>query len=237
MTMLSLQAKASYYDVIGLLIVRDKMESVEGVPLEAFAKHPIYSKKSILSNGSNSGLKMDIPLKSYPPAAPSEDADLEDAPVKYHGILDHSPMSSSIGSYSKELSTYKSGMLPMPAGGFPFHQINGPAEGDTSGPGMAGVPNAPGNAPNTSGHHPSGISTTGSIPPKNLQGNQQRLFTKPARVVTKHDPSKYPIEVCPICSRPFPGPKAATHKQQHIRRLHPADYRPKKGGKNKKKKF
>ena len=38
-------------------------------------------------------------------------------------------------------------------------------------------------------------------------------------------------EECHICGRCFKGPKASTHKQQHIRRLHPDDYIPKRGGK------
>lgn len=41
----------------------------------------------------------------------------------------------------------------------------------------------------------------------------------------------YKVEECPICGRNFKGPKASTHKQQHIRRLHPEDYTPKRGGK------
>lgn len=41
----------------------------------------------------------------------------------------------------------------------------------------------------------------------------------------------FKIEECHICGRNFKGPKASTHKQQHIRRLHPKDYIPKRGGK------
>lgn len=41
----------------------------------------------------------------------------------------------------------------------------------------------------------------------------------------------YKVEECHICGRNFKGPKASTHKQQHIRRLHPDDYTPKRGGK------
>lgn len=41
----------------------------------------------------------------------------------------------------------------------------------------------------------------------------------------------FKVEQCPICFRNFKGPKASTHKQQHIRRLHPEDYTPKRGGK------
>lgn len=43
--------------------------------------------------------------------------------------------------------------------------------------------------------------------------------------------SQFRVEVCQICGRDFKGRKAATHKQQHIRRLHPAEYTPKRGGK------
>ncbi|KAF5103644.1 hypothetical protein D0Z03_000116 [Geotrichum reessii] len=41
----------------------------------------------------------------------------------------------------------------------------------------------------------------------------------------------FKVEECHICGRCFKGPKASTHKQQHIRRLHPDDYIPKRGGK------
>lgn len=41
----------------------------------------------------------------------------------------------------------------------------------------------------------------------------------------------FKVEECHICGRSFKGPKASTHKQQHIRRLHPEDYTPKRGGK------
>lgn len=41
----------------------------------------------------------------------------------------------------------------------------------------------------------------------------------------------FKVEECHICGRNFKGPKASTHKQQHIRRLHPEDYTPKRGGK------
>ncbi|KAK9455024.1 hypothetical protein V1511DRAFT_487898 [Dipodascopsis uninucleata] len=44
-------------------------------------------------------------------------------------------------------------------------------------------------------------------------------------------PPELRSEDCHICGRNFKGPKASTHKQQHIRRLHPDDYIPKRGGK------
>lgn len=43
--------------------------------------------------------------------------------------------------------------------------------------------------------------------------------------------SEYTVESCQICGRAFKGAKAGTHKQQHIRRLHPTEYIPKRGGK------
>lgn len=45
------------------------------------------------------------------------------------------------------------------------------------------------------------------------------------------DSQGFRVEVCQICGRDFKGRKAATHKQQHIRRLHPTEYTPKRGGK------
>ncbi|KAK9464537.1 hypothetical protein V1512DRAFT_268181 [Lipomyces arxii] len=44
-------------------------------------------------------------------------------------------------------------------------------------------------------------------------------------------PPELRSEECHICGRVFRGPKSSTHKQQHIRRLHPDDYQPKRGGK------
>ncbi|ANB14368.1 hypothetical protein AWJ20_5339 [Sugiyamaella lignohabitans] len=43
----------------------------------------------------------------------------------------------------------------------------------------------------------------------------------------------YKTEECPVCLRTFKGPKASTHKQQHVRRLHFDQYTPKRGGKKK----
>lgn len=43
--------------------------------------------------------------------------------------------------------------------------------------------------------------------------------------------SEFSVESCQICGREFKGAKASTHKQQHIRRLHPTEYIPKRGGK------
>ncbi|CCH44480.1 hypothetical protein BN7_4044 [Wickerhamomyces ciferrii] len=37
-------------------------------------------------------------------------------------------------------------------------------------------------------------------------------------------------EICEHCQRIFRGPKSSTHKQQHIKRIHPEDYVRKKGG-------
>ena len=55
--------------------------------------------------------------------------------------------------------------------------------------------------------------------------------TRAATPASPADASQYRVEVCQICGRDFKGRKAATHKQQHIRRLHPAEYTPKRGGK------
>ncbi|KAK7206001.1 hypothetical protein BZA70DRAFT_267102 [Myxozyma melibiosi] len=44
-------------------------------------------------------------------------------------------------------------------------------------------------------------------------------------------PPEHRSEECHICGRIFRGAKSSTHKQQHIRRLHPDDYQPKRGGK------
>ncbi|KAK9447191.1 uncharacterized protein V1518DRAFT_421594 [Limtongia smithiae] len=62
-------------------------------------------------------------------------------------------------------------------------------------------------AASTSAASPAASSTTAAIPPEHRS------------------------EECHICGRIFRGPKSSTHKQQHIRRLHPDEYQPKRGGK------
>ncbi|KAK9235959.1 hypothetical protein V1525DRAFT_238160 [Lipomyces kononenkoae] len=53
----------------------------------------------------------------------------------------------------------------------------------------------------------------------------------PASSSSSAIPPELRSEECHICGRIFRGPKSSTHKQQHIRRLHPDDYQPKRGGK------
>lgn len=73
-----------------------------------------------------------------------------------------------------------------------------------------------------------GTTSSGSVTPRSRH--------KSGRVSTTMHPDpkqQYKTEECNICGRPFKGPKASTHKQQHIRRLHPESYMPKRGGKKK----
>ncbi|KAJ8100266.1 hypothetical protein POJ06DRAFT_100451 [Lipomyces tetrasporus] len=73
-------------------------------------------------------------------------------------------------------------------------------------------------------------------PPKRQRPSSTTPGTKPS---VSHAPSssssavppELRSEECHICGRIFRGPKSSTHKQQHIRRLHPDDYQPKRGGK------
>ncbi|KAG5360793.1 hypothetical protein CJU89_3883 [Yarrowia sp. B02] len=76
-----------------------------------------------------------------------------------------------------------------------------------------------------------------SLPGNTSSGSATpRHAVKSGRASTQMHPDpkqQYKTEECNICGRPFKGPKASTHKQQHIRRLHPESYMPKRGGKKK----
>ncbi|CAN6600226.1 hypothetical protein TRVA0_001S08548 [Trichomonascus vanleenenianus] len=67
-------------------------------------------------------------------------------------------------------------------------------------------------------------------PPRPGPGRPPRQYL-PATRQSTNTSAQFKSEDCPICGRNFKGPKASTHKQQHIRRLHPEDYIPKRGGK------
>lgn len=217
------QTFSSYYDVIGLLVVRDSVDSVEGIPLEAFSKHPIYSKGSILSPNASSTTKTKSPIKKYPPLLSDENKSAQ-LNRKYHGLLDHSPISPNVSTYSQELS-FKTNLVPAP---------DAPHYGSAGN--VAAPPQVPGAgplAPTPLQHHHSNIP----VPPAPSADGTSSSRSLPIAAsasssssATK-DSGKYTVEICPICQRHFPGAKAATHKQQHIRRLHPEHYRPKKGGK------
>lgn len=76
-----------------------------------------------------------------------------------------------------------------------------------------------------------GNTSSGSATPRHSASAH-----KSGRISTAMHPDpkqQYKTEECNICGRPFKGPKASTHKQQHIRRLHPESYMPKRGGKKK----
>jgi hypothetical protein len=86
-----------------------------------------------------------------------------------------------------------------------------------------------------------GLASTASqaqeLLPRQTTSSNSTPIAKPPRPSpantrqSNYSPGQYKSEDCPICGRNFKGPKASTHKQQHIRRLHPEDYIPKRGGK------
>lgn len=83
-----------------------------------------------------------------------------------------------------------------------------------------------------------GASPMGTSTPTAMRPQQPRPVQRPPPTNTRQSTAQppnpnvqYKTEECPICGRHFKGPKASTHKQQHIRRLHPEDYIPKRGGK------
>ncbi|KAK9459475.1 uncharacterized protein V1516DRAFT_680007 [Lipomyces oligophaga] len=90
---------------------------------------------------------------------------------------------------------------------------------------------------------PNSTSSVSGIPAKRKQPQQAypkrerttsdqflAAISKPS-VSSNSIPPEFRSEECHICGRIFRGPKSSTHKQQHIRRLHPNDYQPKRGGK------
>ncbi|ODV92008.1 hypothetical protein CANCADRAFT_80963 [Tortispora caseinolytica NRRL Y-17796] len=90
---------------------------------------------------------------------------------------------------------------------------------------------------NSPSNYPSGTSNNAATapakaeehpkpPPRTTSSHGGRTSTN-----TSNGTQVYRSEECHICGRIFKGPKSSTHKQQHIRRLHPDDYIPKRGGK------
>lgn len=77
------------------------------------------------------------------------------------------------------------------------------------------------------------LATSGSSTPKGNTTTSAAVPLGPGVEVSRPPlmVGGFKVEECHICGRNFKGPKASTHKQQHIRRLHPEDYTPKRGGK------
>lgn len=90
---------------------------------------------------------------------------------------------------------------------------------------------------------PPRLNSSNSIVKKEHKSSKQSHSSAVASPIVNHpsssngagkivkDANGFKVEECPVCGRNFKGPKASTHRQQHIRRLHPEDYIPKRGGK------
>lgn len=242
-------ATASYYDAIGLLAICDAIESVEGIPLTSYAsleppksQLPASLRSTDKINGTKDSEKGATESRygapyPYPPPAPPGFTDKT-------GIIQH-PYLSPPGN--GQLMVPGSQTL-APNYGYQGYQqaysgaYNSPGYGTSVG--NAGVssfpaPGTPGRGPNAIGQvstYPQnvpimGVSSSNTTPlrPGMIPSNG----STPVRLDSMQSDTNgtYRSEDCPICGRNFKGPKASTHKQQHIRRLHPEDYTPKRGGK------
>jgi hypothetical protein len=225
-------ATASYYDAIGLLAICDAIESSEGIPLTSF-KDPNKRPAGTDPEPDGSG----GPPYKYPPDPPKTYND-QNGQVR-HGYLAHSPaslVSSPSGQYSyakQRTQGHDSGippnLLPRQAGQ-PTGTVLARGTGGTVDLQSASLTGARIPGYGTPG---SGATTAASTPLQTpvRPATSRSLPLTPASGGSTASPGAVKSEDCPICGRNFKGPKASTHKQQHIRRLHPESYIPKRGGK------
>lgn len=220
----------SYYDSIGLLALCDAIDSVEGIPFRAAA--PPRLPPDPVNNG-----RLNVALPgSYPPVSNSKSA------FPQHPLLTHVPPAAT--SSPSGTMTYAQSQRNA------FSQFSGPGHrGDGMPPTL--LSQRPNQAPGTLlgrsgadnyGNYPAPPGASSGPPPPSsyTANNGPRPMGAPRMPVSSSSASPTPAsgaggqyrqEECPHCGRLFKGPKASTHKQQHIRRLHPNDYTPKRGGK------
>lgn len=211
---------ASYYESVGLLALCDAVDSELGVPF-----NPEGPPKVIpLSPSLRGRPRIQLP-GPYPPVSFSQTT----KGFPQHAYLSHLPLtvsttSSGTMSFSEEQRAA-------------FNQIQSQRAAD-------GISSTPVSGPRVSQPVPTDRVTAPAAPISVSQSQQQPTpQASPAIAVPNHRPSLqqvssiqsdshgFRVEECPICNRVFRGPKASTHKQQHIRRLHPDRYTPKRGGK------
>lgn len=198
------------------------------------------------------------PPFEYPPPAPPGYNDTSG--IVNHPYLSHAPPHSA-GSDTSYTMAYTTAGLPPHLTNAPLSDYTGVAPTAAAAatpagatPGSATAPMArstphqdaataqqqtPGSIPGL--NHPAanaGASPMGASTPTAMRPQQPRPMQRPPPTNTRQSTAQppnpniqYKTEECPICGRHFKGPKASTHKQQHIRRLHPEDYIPKRGGK------
>jgi hypothetical protein len=254
-------ATASYYEAIGLLAICDAIESVEGVPLSTYQSSetpkpqlPASLRSTEKLNGTKDHVKRVIGSRysapyPYPPPAPpgfTDNTGLVQHPYLSHPLSGQPVPPTGLGPQAPPAYGYQPNQQPYPTvypspghgfqagygGGSPF-----PAPGTPGTPARLALPSS--TTPLIGGQvsgHAHNVATaspnTTSIPRPETSTPSSNAST-PARSDSFSSDANaiYRSEDCPICGRNFKGPKASTHKQQHIRRLHPEDYTPKRGGK------
>lgn len=183
--------------------------------------HPYLSHAPPHSAGSDTSYTMAYTTAGLPPH-------LSNAPLSdYTGAA---PVATTTGATPAGTAT-----APGVARGTPQHDATVTA---ASAPGSA--QQTPGSIPGLN-HPAANAVAAGASPmgtPTAMRPQQPRPVQRPPPTNTRQSTAQppnpnvqYKTEECPICGRHFKGPKASTHKQQHIRRLHPEDYIPKRGGK------
>lgn len=254
-------ATTSYYEAIGLLAICDAIDSVEGVPLTSFQQQdppkpqlPASLKPADRSNiqkaeskNTASGAqpvvyKYGAPYPYPPPAPPgyTDSSGFVQHPYLSHPLTGHPmppPPMTAYGYPPNQPPPYPV-MYPQPGFGGPPPAVPAfPAPGTPGTPG--GLQRRPsynnnipaGTSPAGPTVHPTGNTTPGGAIPSALATPAATISANRPRSDSVLSDSIYKSEDCPVCGRNFKGPKASTHKQQHIRRLHPEDYTPKRGGK------
>lgn len=209
---------ASYYESVGLLALCDAVDSELGVPFSP-DEPPNIIRSSPSSNGRP---KVKLP-GPYPPVSFSHTT----KSFPQHVYLSHLPLtvtttSSGTMSFDEEQRAA-------------FNQMHSQRAAD-------GISTAPITGPQVSQQPLSTDRMSATISAVQDQ-HQQPTRVTPSMGASSQRPTLqsassisseshgYRVEECPICNRVFKGPKASTHKQQHIRRLHPDRYTPKRGGK------
>lgn len=188
------------------------------------------SRRASITDLSKSSLKLNMPAPAHPADYPIPDAlsrsmsPASGAQFNQDGSEVH-PMSSYNGDRASALAQV--GNQDLTSHGGEFSLPNSLPNDLTTG----ALPDVSGNISD----YISGASNTGYS--DGLHGDISGLTGNLAyggvssSMTGESDSQGFRVEVCQICGRDFKGRKAATHKQQHIRRLHPTEYTPKRGGK------
>uniref|UniRef100_A0A060TBM8 ARAD1D33220p n=1 Tax=Blastobotrys adeninivorans TaxID=409370 RepID=A0A060TBM8_BLAAD len=236
----------TYNDALAVLAVCDAMSSLD--PSAALTSLPKAKHDPVLWSLNNKDEEWLINTKpkisigseltpEYPPPPPADYAE----PFAAHLFLGSgvtapsghltatARMAQNNGPiYAPGPSLSQPGTLPPNLTSVAARELAGLAPAPGAG-GSSGAGGANGAAP--------GQTVTPATPAAGVNAQRPRIQRADPNAGTRHStvqPSPgvvYKTEECPVCGRHFKGPKAATHKQQHIRRLHPQDYIPKRGGK------